>query len=184
MLPENRINRKLTVGIVSVILLVLCLGITTYALSYASVSVDNNLFRTGTVDINLNDGKQVISKDEFIFEPGILVKKDFFIKNQSTWDVYYRIYFEEVEGGLSDVLEVTIRDEERDETLYKGTPAELVRNNVSTSEEVLKVNEQRDLTIYFYFPKEKGNEAQDQSLSFRICADAVQTKNNPDKLFD
>ena len=52
--------RKLTGSIVAVVVLAVCLCVTTFALAWATVSVDNNLFHTGTVKINLNDGKPVI----------------------------------------------------------------------------------------------------------------------------
>ena len=42
--------------------------ITAYALVYA-VSVENNIFRTGKVDINLNDGKALINEHEFCLNP-------------------------------------------------------------------------------------------------------------------
>ena len=86
---NSKTGKKLTGGIITIILLTVCLAITTFALVFASVSVDNNIFKTGEVKINLNDGKPVINEHEFIFEPGMTVKKDFFIENDSTWDVYY-----------------------------------------------------------------------------------------------
>lgn len=173
--------RKLTGSIVAVVVLAVCLCVTTFALAWATVSVDNNLFHTGTVKINLNDGKPVIEEHEFLFEPGMTVKKNFFIENQSTWDVYYKLYFDNVEGGLADVLEITVTDGEK--TLYRGTAAEFDREGTPAADDVLRLNERRELTVYFYFPEEAGNSAQNLNLTFDMCADAVQTKNNPNKLF-
>ena len=183
-MDENNNNtvKKLTGSIIAVVVLALCLCVTTFALAWVTVSVDNNLFHTGTVKINLNDGKSVIEEHEFLFEPGMTVKKDFFIENQSTWDVYYKLYFDNVGGGLADVLQITVKDGEK--TLYKGTAAELNREAVGASEDILRLNERRELTVYFYFPEEAGNSAQNLTLTFDMCADAVQTKNNPNKLFD
>ena len=110
------------------------------------------------------------------------VKKDFFIENQSTWDVYYKLYFDNVAGGLADVLQITVKDGEK--TLYKGTAAELNREVVGAAEDILRLDERRELTVYFYFPEEAGNSAQNLTLTFDMCADAVQAKNNPNKLFD
>lgn len=62
----------------------------------------------------------MIRPDEFLFEPGMTVKKDFFIENDSTGTVYYRLYFAGVSGDLADVLEVTVKDGNK--TLYSGTP--------------------------------------------------------------
>ena len=118
-MAENKTAKRLTGGIIAIVALAVCLCITTFALVYASVSVENNLFHTGKVKINLNDGKPVIREHEFIFEPGMTVKKDFFIENDSSWDVYYRIYLENVSGGLADVLEITVKDGDR--AMYSGT---------------------------------------------------------------
>lgn len=174
--------KRLTAGILVIILLMLGLCSTTFALVQAILTVEYNFFQTGYVSINLNDGEPVIREHEFLFEPGMTVKKDFFIQNESTWDVYYRLYFTDVEGGLSDVLEISIMDDEK--LLFFGTAEELNRENVAAADDVLRLHERRELTIYFHFPEEAGNSAQNQILSFDMCAEAVQTKNNPDRLFD
>lgn len=181
-MAETKTAKKLTGGIVAIIVLAVCLCITTFALVWATVSVENNLFHTGTVKINLNDGKPVTEEYEFLFEPGMTVEKDFFIENESTCDIYYKLYFDNVNGGLADVLQITVKDGEK--TLYKSTAAELNREAVGAAEDILRLNERRELTVYFYFPEEAGNSAQNLTLTFDMCADAVQTKNNPNKLFD
>lgn len=181
-MAENKTAKRLTGGIIAIVALAVCLCITTFALVYASVSVENNLFHTGKVKINLNDGKPVIREHEFIFEPGMTVKKDFFIENDSTWDVYYRIYLENVSGGLKDVLEITVKDGDR--ALYSGTASELTQQNVTAADDILKIGQKRNLTVYFRFPEDKGNETQNRDLTFTMCAEATQTKNNPNRLFD
>ena len=182
MRENSKTLKKLNAGIFMIVLLAICLCISTFALVYATVSVDNNLFATGSVKINLNDGKPVIEEREYLFEPGMTVEKTFFLENQSTWDVYYKIYFDNIEGGLADVLIVDILAEDR--VLYSGKMAELSRESIAAADDVLRLSERRELTLRLYFPKEAGNEAQDLTLAFDIKADAVQTKNNPDKLFD
>lgn len=181
-MTESRTAKKITGGIIAIIILSVCLVVTTAALVYSSVAVENNYFRAGEVKLNLNDGEPIISEHEFLFEPGMTVKKDFFIRNESTWDVYYRIYFDNISGGLADVLDVTIKNGET--VLYSGKPSELVRSSVPAAEDILAVGERRELTVYFYFPKEAGNEAQISDFEFTVCAEATQTKNNPDKKFD
>lgn len=181
-MTESRTAKKITGGIIAIIILSVCLIVTTAALVYSSVAVENNYFRAGEVKLNLNDGEPIISEHEFLFEPGMTVKKDFFIRNESTWDVYYRIYFDNISGGLADVLDVTIKNGET--VLYSGKPSELVRSSVPAAEDILAVGERRELTVYFYFPKEAGNEAQISDFEFTVCAEATQTKNNPDKKFD
>lgn len=181
-MADTNTAKKLTGGIITIITLALCLCLTTFALVWATVSVENNLFHTGSVEINLNDGKPVIHENEFIFEPGMTVKKEFFIENNSTWSVYYKIYFDNVSGGLADVLLVTVKDGEK--TLYTGTANELNRQSVTAADDILQMKEKKTLTVVFYYPEDKGNDTQDLDLTFTICADATQTKNNPNRLFD
>ena len=181
-MSEKETSKKLTVSVIILIILSVALCITTFALVWATVSVDNNMFHTGIVKINLNDGKPIIEEHELLFEPGITVKKDFFIENQSTDDVYYKLYFGDIDGLLADVLEITIMDGDR--ILYSGLIKELTKRNVGVVDEALKVNEKKNLTICFHFPENVGNSAQNLYLSFSMNADAVQTKNNPNRVFD
>lgn len=175
-------SKKLTTSFLIIITLAICLCTTTFALVWAIVSVDNNLFHTGTIKINLNDGNPIIEEHEFLFEPGMTVKKDFFIENQSTWDVYYKLYFTDIDGELADVLDVIIKD--KDKILYEGKAKELNVSNVKAADDILKLNEKRELVAYFHFPEEAGNKAQNMYLAFSMGAEAVQTKNNPNKLFN
>ena len=180
-MTETKTAKKLTGGIVTIVILAICLVITTFALVYASVSVENNLFHTGKININLNDGKPVIREHEFLFEPGMTVKKDFFIENDSTWDAYYRLYLDDVSGGLADVLAVTVKD--GDKVLYSGTANELTKQDVTAADDMLKIGQRRNLTVYFHYPENAGNNTQNLDLTFTICAEATQTKNNPNRLF-
>lgn len=180
-MTETKTAKKLTGGIVAIVILAICLLITTFALVYASVSVENNLFHTGKIKINLNGGKPVIREHEFIFEPGMTVKKDFFIENDSTWDAYYRLYLDDVSGGLGSVLKITVKD--GDKVLYSGTANELTEKNTVAADDTLKIGQRRNLTVYFYYPENEGNNTQNLDLTFTMCAEATQTKNNPNKLF-
>ncbi len=180
-MTDKTTAKKLTGGIITIIVLAVCLCITTFALVWASVSVENNLFHTGSVEINLNDGKPVIHENEFIFEPGMTVKKDFFIENNSSWSVYYKLYLDNASGGLADVLEISIKDGEK--ALYTGTANELNRRSVTAADDILQVNEKKTLTIVFHYPENAENNTQSLNLAFTMCADATQTKNNPNKLF-
>ena len=85
-------------------------------------------------------------------------------------------------GGLADVLNVTVKDGEK--TLYSGTATELAKANAAAADDILQVGQRRNLTVYFYYPTDKGNETQNSELTFTLCADATQTKNNPERLFD
>ncbi len=179
---NSKTAKKLTASIAVIILLSVCLCITTFTLILSMVSVEDNIFMTGTVKINLNNSKPVIAEHEFIFEPGMTVKKDFFIKNEGSCDIYYKLYFQNVSGGLADALEIKICD--GDKLLFEGTPKTLAKENVGAADDILKLNESRDLQIYFHFPENAGNEFQNLYLSFDLAADATQVKNNIDKSFD
>ena len=179
---RNDTGKKITGSIAAIFVLAVCLCITTFALVWSTVSVENNLFHTGSVTIELNGGKPVIEEHEFLFEPGMTVEKNFYIENQSTWDVWYRLYFVNVEGGLADTLEVVLKD--GDKVIWSGKLSEMTKDRTAATADMMKINERKDLTLSFHFPEEAGNEAQGLYLSFDLAADAVQTKNNPNRLFD
>ena len=101
--------KKLRISIALLVVLSLCFCVTSFALAYAVLRVDSNVFQTGHIDIDLNGGQPVIAEDEFLFEPGMTVKKDCYIQNNGSWAVYYKLYFTNVEGALGDILDVTIR---------------------------------------------------------------------------
>lgn len=181
---KSNTKSRLRANVIVVIVLTICLCIATYALVMVSTSMRNNTFHTGSIEINLNDGKPVIYEHEFLFEPGMTVKKDFFIESKGTWDAYYKIYFDEVKGGLANVLEISITEKDSSEVLFAGTPAELSGEQVVVTDNILRQGEKKYMTIYFHFPEGEGNSAQNMTLSFKLCADAVQTKNNPSKSFE
>lgn len=179
-MPTPDTSKKLTYGIVILILLSLCLCLTTFALVYSIVSLENNIFQTGAVSINLNDGKPIIEDRELVFAPGMSETKTFFIENRSTCDVYYRLYLENVTGSLADVLMISISDGSR--PLYEGTARALTKST-PTDAATLLLGDRQELTVTFSFPSSATNEMQNQNLEFDLRADAVQTKNNPGKSF-
>ena len=178
---NQQTGKKMKASIIAIVILSLCLCITTFALVWSMAWVNDNIFSTGKIDIDLNDGKPVIEEDEYLFKPGMEVIKEFYIQNNSTCEAYYKIYFDEITGGLADVIEVTIRDNQR--VLFAGKPSELTKQMVSSADEPLRLKEKKELEISFYYPKE-GNSTQDATLTFTLCADAVQMKNNPNREFD
>lgn len=174
---SGRALRALTLA-----LLIFGLCVTAYAISEASVTVSDSYFQTGSVKVELNGGEPVIREGELIFAPGTTVVKNFYIENRGTCDAYYKIYFDHVNGELADTLEVSIQD--GDLTVFEGTIARLTRSNVNAADQALKAGEKKDLTISFHLPQNTQNAAQDQSLSFDLCAEAVQAKNNSDRRFN
>lgn len=181
---KKKILKRLTVAMLVILILTSCLGITAYALFYATVQIEENYFQTGYVDIDLNGGRPVIERHEYLFEPGMTVEKDFYIKNDSSWAVYYRLYFDNVTGGLADVMEIRIWDPEAEVEYFQGTANDLTRAFVGSADDELAVGERRDLKISFHYPENAGNATQNQEMTFDLRADAVQTKNNPDREFE
>ncbi|MBQ9921994.1 MAG: hypothetical protein IJO52_07390, partial [Clostridia bacterium] len=176
----NKTAKHFTFGIITILILMICLVLTTYALVYDYVMVEENIFRTGVVEINLNDGDAITQADEHRFEPGVTVVKDFFIENLSSSDVYYRLYLDNMDGDLGDFLEITIKDGER--VLFHGKPAQLTKLNFEA--DTLYLDEKRWLTCTFHFPVSEDNDGESRDMGFNLCAEAVQTKNNPDKVFE
>ena len=175
-------QKQLKRSIAVIIILLVFLVVTTFALVYTTVSVENNLFRTGRVKINLNNGEPVVREDEFLFEPGATIQKEFFIENLSTWDVYYKIYFGNVSGSLADYVNIRILDGA--DVLFSGRISDLNKDNVIAADDPLTVGEKKYLTAEFTFDREAGNIVQGQRLGFDMNAVAVQTKNNPDRAFE
>ncbi len=177
---EHNHFKHMVFSALAVIVLVFGLCAVTYAFTNLTVESKDNYFQTGNIKINLNDGNSVINEDKF--EPGMTVNREFFIENQGSMDVYYKIYFQDVEGTLVDVLNITIRN--NDKVLFEGKADEFSEETVNAFDDVLAVGEKRVLTISFYYPKSEENKSEAQTLSFKLAAKAVQTKNNDEKLFE
>lgn len=181
------LSQKLTAGIIILIVLSICLCITTFALTYSIITVENNMFKTGYVSINLNNKKPVIEESEFIFEPGMTVQKDFFIENTGSCSVFYKLYFTNVDGKLAEAVTITISKDGM--PLYSGTVRQINRDihaarDANGVNDILDVGERRNLTVTFRFPSYLTGEFMEQNLSFDLNAEAVQVKNNPNALFD
>ena len=174
-------SRRFITSAVMVVILTLCFAVTTYAITRKHAS-SYGLFQTGEVKINLNDERPIISGDGFWFEPGITIERRFFVENEGDCDVYFKVYFDNVNGELADVLNVKVMD--GDSILFNGTPKDFTKINTTTAEDVLKQNERRDLTIFFHYPEAAGNITQGDKLNFNLCAKAVQAKNNSNKEFE
>ncbi len=168
-------NKKLQINVITLLLLCLGLCITSFALSYTVIKIESNYFKTGEIKINLNDGMAIIDENDPLFEPGMTVEKEFFIKNNGAEPIYYKLNFTGVSGELSKAIVVTILDENRLE-LVSGKLYEF-----ETSKELigsLSRYEKQDLIARFHFPEDEGNEYKGKSLEFKMSAIAVQTKNN------
>lgn len=177
----EKTRRKATGSIIAIVALFCMLALTTYALVFSLVSVEDNLFETAKVDIELNGGKPVFDGSDLHVEPGHALVQDFTAENRSTVDVHVRLYLENVEGTLQEALTFAIYDGETQ--LFSGTAAELTRENPCMSGEPLAAGETRTLTAVVTMQEEAGNAYQNGGIIFDMTADAVQARNNPDKAF-
>ena len=180
-MAKHNTAAKLTGAIAITIIFLACLCITSLALSSAGISIRGNIFSMAAVSININDGKPVISKGDFTFEPGASIQREFFIENTGTADVWYKIYFSNVTGNMSDHIDVSIAT--GDAVLYSGKMSELTKSDVTTSETMLRIGEKLVLSITFTMSANANNDCLNETLVFDICVDATQAKNNPNKKF-
>ncbi len=176
----SKTSKKLKASITAIFILGLCLTITTAAIVMVGLKIENNVFGLGKVSIDLNGGNAVIEKEDFLFESGATVKRDFYIKNDSTCAVYYRLYFSDIKGDLSDFIEITVYDGNK--KLLSGKMNDFNRDTEAI-DSLLEVSEVKNLSIEFHLPKTIGNIAQARFLTFNFCAEAVQAKNNPERRF-
>lgn len=178
---DLKLKKKLTVMILTVILLSFGLTITSLALASSIAQVQNNRFAMSMgATLTLNDGKPVVDVTDMVYEPGGTYQSEFPIANIGTFDVWYRVYFTDVEGVLKDYITVTIQEADGTE-LCRGRMSELGFDKVTVSS--LAAGEEKTLYITFYFSCEAENNAQGQTVSFNITANATQKQNNPDKDF-
>ncbi len=183
---DNRSKRMTLASVIlyalTIFLLIACLIISSVSLAYSNVLTDSVLYSTG-LKLDLNGGKPVIDEDTGLqfSAPGETTVTTFFLENQSDEDVYYRLYFTDVRGELAEVVQVGIYLEDR--LLYSGLMSEMVRENTAAADDILKLRDHRDFTIYFNISQDAGNEYQGTSVTFRLAAEVTQVRDNPEKQF-
>ena len=173
--------RRLTVSIVAIVLLTAALTVTTFILVVSTVSTSGHPFSTGSVTLNLNDGKPIVSAGECTFAPGQSMERSFTVENLSTCAVWYKIYFSNVSGEMADAVDVEIRD--GDKVLASGKLNDLTEENTAAYEDALDIDGKKTLTVRFHFDENAGGALQNALLSFDFSARATQVPNNPDKKF-
>lgn len=183
----KKTDKSLARSIVMIVLLLIGLTVTTYALMSESLSIKEHNFTTGKMKINLNDGKTLQFKDVngnpiAYFEPGMTFKSDFFVRNDGSNDMYYKIYFDQVSGDLVNVLSITIKDGDR--TIFTGNMKDMDKTHTKAVDDVLSINEQKTLTIIFTFDKNADNRYMSKELTFALMAEGTQVRNNPNKEFN
>lgn len=178
----QRTRKKAARSIAGIIALAVMLTLTSLALVLSFVAVEDNIFQNATVQIELNGGRPVFDGSDMNVEPGAALKRDFTIQNTGTADVYYRLYLENVEGALQKALRFEVYDGERQ--LFSGTADEWNSQTPCVGDAPLLVGETRTLTMLIKMEETAGNAFQNASIAFDITADAVQVRNNPDKVFE
>ena len=178
---ESSTTRKYRHSVIILIILILCLCITSFALAYANLVVSGNLFTTAEVSLSLQDGAPVFDAVQWI-EPGATIEREFFVKNTGSADAYYKLYFTNIDGELADHLIVTLKD--GDKVLYNGKGSEFTKENAVLFKDDLLIGEKRVYTLSVYLPKGADNAVQNKEFYFDFVADAVQSKNNPNILFE
>lgn len=179
---QSRTKKKAVSSLIAIAVLFVMLVLTTYALVSSFVSVDHNLFQTGTVKIELNGGKTVFDGSDMNIEPGHTLVRDFTVENKGSAEVYVRLYLENVQGALQEVLTFSVYD--GDKLLFTGKAKDFSKNTPCISETPLAVGETRTLTAVVKMDESAGNAYQTAGITFDITAEAVQAKNNPDRLFE
>ena len=165
-------------SIILVVALVLGWSVTSYALSWHQITIDENSFSTGTLKINLNDGEPVFDED-ILFEPGMLVQRCFTIANEGSIDAYYRLWFSEIEGDLAEELMIEIRDGKK--LVFEGEFKEMLEEKSFSANSTLLAGEEKELSIIIFLPEEGTNASQGKTVTFRLNYDATQKDSNPSK---
>ena len=163
-----------------VIVLALGLSTTSMALVYHEVEIENNQFVTGKVSVCINDDQPIFDDDMF-FVPGMVVERDFTLRNDSTCDVYYRLYLTKVEGELAETLQVEVWSGET--KLFSGTLAEMNGIKSEGADGTLAKGEEQIMTIVFSVPNDCTDALENCAVDFDLNADVVQTVNNPEGSF-
>ncbi len=170
-------NKKLARSIALVFLLVVTFAIVTYAVLRATTRVSDHFVQTGEISITFDTETQIFDGVDYNLEPGASVVQTLSVKNVGTGALYFRLYFENVEGIVSDQLTFNFYDE--DGALVKSVSAkEFTSDNYLESTVALEVGETVEYEVIVTMGKSAGNTYQDQSLTFDIVALAVQSKNN------
>lgn len=103
------------------------------------------------------------------FAPAQTAEKEIWVENNGNTDICYRLYLSEVSGELAEFMYVQVRHGE--EILFDAPVATFGRN--SRTVDMLRAGERKKLTVSFRFPPYCGNESQNLSLRFTLCAEIV-----------
>jgi hypothetical protein len=179
---KAQLFKKISKRTLLAIVFSLFLCITTFAVVLSDVNVERNTFQTGTIQIDINGGKSILSEDEIQnFLPGQSITKTFTVSNKGTLDMYYKVYLGNVSGDLAGLLQVTLMDGETE--LYSGKASEFTSAIAGQKNMTLAEKQEKTLKITFTYP-EDANQPTNTSFSFELCATGVQYKNNTEISFN
>lgn len=180
---NNKTKKKLLFCFVSIIILILLFNVSLFGFIEAKLSLGDNNIKTGNISICLNGNNKIFDDNDYYIQPGDIVKKSFYIENDGENDVYFKIYFDNLEGTYFDYIYVEIKNEEG-VIICEGLMNELSKENVESKDDALCASEKRNFEISIIFLEEAGNDYQDEKIDFEIIVMATQTKNNPNRDFD
>ena len=173
-----------------VIVLLIALTVSTYALVIETESILNNKFRTGYIklsiiclDKNLNpvtelspDGEVINDAENTLkfvgnyvdgtFEPGMTLRSYFKIAHKSSDDIYYGFYFDlsnNAHSTLPEVVDIKIIDYDTNEVVSSGIMANMLKENIVAVDQPLTLsNTEKTFILEIHFAESAGNEYQNK----------------------
>lgn len=179
---EQSTARRMLRQVLAVLLLLCLLAATTFALAAASVQVEDNRFETARVELALFKGAEhpLAGTVDALAEPGKTLIHTFELVNNSTVDVYCRLYLDRAEGPLCDCVTFTVA---ADGQTYTASASAFTRRQAYSLPQPLAPGERRTVEVCVTMPAHVGNAAQNAWLTYSLAADATQTRNNPAREF-
>ncbi len=181
-MTKSKTQGKAWLSMLLVVLLFFMWAITTWAVLSSFISENDNLFETARVKIILNEGVRIFDEKDFQMEPGRTLIKPFTVRNDSTVPVYYRLYFDNLNGPLQEALTFQIYD--GDELVYSTRMSNFSVDAPFISGKSLEVGEVKEFTAHVIMDPVSGNYYQDTGVTFDVIAQATQVKNNPNMEFE
>lgn len=155
------------------------LGNHIFATEYMEIGIDGNIENGAALQFYDKNGKPIS-----LVEPGMTLIGGFTVKNDSTFDVYYRLRFTDTAGELADVLLATITTEDGQTVLCGPCTVAELTDASRFSPKQLGAGQHLALRLKLEFPGGTGNDAQGKTLSCRLTADMTQVRNNDGMVFD
>lgn len=138
-------------------------------------------FRANNVEISFNDGKSLMEIST-ILSPGETWSKHASIENTGKGSVYYRFYLIDMEGELKDDIQLCVML--NGNVCFEGMATDFNVKNAVVCDEELKKGEKADILVVVFLSDDNSVNDKSANFSFNIKVDAVQSKNNPDKVFN